>query len=106
MSSYSQGALVVRSTAPSLPAETMAKINSVLPFGDLRNRAAITRAEGKILTVCHENDAMCSGGFVAVERLACIEDAGTAARFVIQEAQGERTPWSIETLHASRLTRT
>ncbi|GJC83077.1 cutinase [Colletotrichum liriopes] len=57
MSGYSQGALVVRSTAETLPAETMAKINSVLTFGDPRNPAAISGAESKTKITCHENDA-------------------------------------------------
>ncbi|KAF2684258.1 carbohydrate esterase family 5 protein [Lentithecium fluviatile CBS 122367] len=87
MSGYSQGALVVRSTAASLPAETMAKINSVVTFGDPGNQTAITGAEGKRLTVCHENDAVCSGGFITVDHLTYAEDADTAAQFVIQKAQ-------------------
>lgn len=86
MSGYSQGALVVRSTADTLPAETMSKVNSVVTFGDPRNQTAITGAEGKRLTVCHENDAVCSGGFINVDHLTYGDDATTAAQFVVQKA--------------------
>ncbi|KAL2881993.1 hypothetical protein SGCOL_002732 [Colletotrichum sp. CLE4] len=86
MSGYSQGALVVRSTANSLPAATMAKINSVLTFGDPGNPGAITGAEGKTKIICHENDAVCSGGFITVDHLTYAEDADAAAQFVLQMA--------------------
>ncbi|KAJ4286510.1 hypothetical protein N0V90_013210 [Kalmusia sp. IMI 367209] len=86
MSGYSQGALVVRGTADSLPADTMSKVNSVVTFGDPRNQTAITGAEGKRLTICHENDAVCSGGFITVDHLTYGEDAATAAQFVIEQA--------------------
>ncbi|EXF77964.1 cutinase [Colletotrichum fioriniae PJ7] len=86
MSGYSQGALVVRSTANSLPAATMAKINSVLTFGDPGNPGAITGAEGKTKIICHDNDAVCSGGFITVDHLTYAEDADAAAQFVLQMA--------------------
>ncbi|KXH65711.1 cutinase [Colletotrichum salicis] len=86
MSGYSQGALVVRSTANSLPAATMAKINSVLTFGDPGNPDAITGAEGKTKIICHDNDAVCSGGFITVDHLTYAEDADAAAQFVLQMA--------------------
>lgn len=89
MSGYSQGALVVRSTANSLPAATMAKINSVLTFGDPGNPGAITGAEGKTKIICHDNDAVCSGGFITVDHLTYAEDADAAAQFVLQMASGK-----------------
>ncbi|ORY10986.1 hypothetical protein BCR34DRAFT_625041 [Clohesyomyces aquaticus] len=82
ISSYCQGALVVRGTAASLPTETMAKINSVLTFSDPGNQ----------LTVCHENDAVCSDEFITVDHLMHGEDANTAANFVIQKSQGGAGP--------------
>ncbi|KAF2653706.1 carbohydrate esterase family 5 protein [Lophiostoma macrostomum CBS 122681] len=89
MSGYSQGALVLRSTASSLPADTMAKINSVVTFGDPGNPAAITGAEGKTLIVCHENDAVCKGGFITVDHLTYADDADAAAGFVVGKVGGE-----------------
>ncbi|KAF1966327.1 cutinase [Bimuria novae-zelandiae CBS 107.79] len=86
MSGYSQGSLVVRSTAKSLPAGTMSKINSVITFGDPRGKSAIPGAVGKQLTICHPNDAVCSGGFITVDHLTYGEDANTAAQFVVQQA--------------------
>ncbi|KAK6213745.1 cutinase [Colletotrichum tabaci] len=86
MSGYSQGALVVRSIAKSLPARTMAKINLVLTFGDYRNLAAIPGADGRTEIICHENDAVCSGGFITVDHLTYGEDASAAAQFVVQRA--------------------
>ncbi|KAL1597154.1 hypothetical protein SLS60_008736 [Paraconiothyrium brasiliense] len=86
MSGYSQGALVLRSTANSLPADTMAKVNSVVTFGDPGNPDAITGAEGKTLIICHENDAVCKGGFITVDHLTYADNATTAAQFVVQKA--------------------
>ncbi|CAO2656490.1 Nn.00g052930.m01.CDS01 [Neocucurbitaria sp. VM-36] len=86
MSGYSQGALVVRSTAASLPADTMSQVSSVVTFGDPRNQTSITGAEGKTLIICHQNDAVCSGGFITIDHLTYGEDATTAAQFVIQQA--------------------
>ncbi|OHW96995.1 cutinase [Colletotrichum incanum] len=88
MSGYSQGALVVRSAAETLPAEIMAKINAVLTFGDPRNPAAIPGAEGKTKIICHENDAVCSGGFITIDHLTYGEDVSAAAQFVLQKASG------------------
>ncbi|KAM0283107.1 hypothetical protein ACHAQH_002711 [Verticillium albo-atrum] len=86
MSGYSQGALVVRSTADTLPAETMVKVNSVLTFGDPRNPAPITGADGKTLIICQANDAVCSGGFINVAHLTYGANANVAAEFVVQRA--------------------
>ncbi|KAH7093019.1 cutinase [Paraphoma chrysanthemicola] len=86
MSGYSQGALVVRSTAASLPAATMAKVNSVVTFGDPGNPGPITGAQDKTLIICHENDAVCQGGFITVDHLTYADDASTAAAFVLQKA--------------------
>ncbi|PVI02981.1 carbohydrate esterase family 5 protein [Periconia macrospinosa] len=87
VSGYSQGALVVRGTAEALPADVMSKVSSVVTFGDPRNPTAITGAEGKTLIVCHEDDAVCSGGFITVDHLTYADDADSAARFVVQKAE-------------------
>ncbi|KAF1950723.1 cutinase-domain-containing protein [Byssothecium circinans] len=87
ISGYSQGALVLRSTADKLPAETMAKISSVVTFGDPRNPNAIKGSEGKTLITCHENDAVCKGGFITIDHLTYAQDAPAVAKFVVQKAQ-------------------
>ncbi|KXJ85012.1 cutinase, partial [Microdochium bolleyi] len=83
MSGYSQGALVVRSTADSLPADTMSKINSVVTFGDPRNQTPITGGEGKTMVVCLPDDAVCSGGFINIAHLTYGSEAPAAAQFVV-----------------------
>ncbi|KAH7010613.1 cutinase [Microdochium trichocladiopsis] len=86
MSGYSQGALVVRSTADSLPADTMSKINSVVTFGDPRNQTPITGGEGKTMVVCLPDDAVCSGGFINIAHLTYGSEAPAAAQFVVEQA--------------------
>ncbi|KAF6805587.1 cutinase [Colletotrichum sojae] len=86
VSGYSQGALVVRSTTHSLPAATIAKISSVVLFGDPGNPAPVPGAEGKTMVFCHEDDAVCNGGFITVDHLTYAEDASAAAQFVLQRA--------------------
>ncbi|KAF1828557.1 cutinase [Decorospora gaudefroyi] len=88
MSGYSQGALVLRSTAESLPADTMAKINSVVTFGDPGNPDPIPQADGKSMIICAPDDAVCSGGFINVAHLTYGDNADEAARFVMQQAAG------------------
>jgi cutinase len=89
MSGYSQGALVVRSTADTLPADIMAKIDSVLTFGDPRNPNPITGADGKTMIICQANDSVCSGGFINVAHLTYGANATMAAQFVVERANGE-----------------
>ena len=78
----------MRSTADSLPAETMAKINSVLTFGDPRNPAPITGADGKTMIICQADDSVCSGGFINVAHLTYGANATVAAQFIVQKAIG------------------
>jgi hypothetical protein len=85
MAGYSQGALVVRSTADSVPAATMSKVNSIVTFGDPKNPSTITNGENKTLIVCHPEDTVCSGGFINVDHLTYAEDADRAAEFVVQK---------------------
>ncbi|GJC99383.1 cutinase [Colletotrichum higginsianum] len=86
MSGYSRGALVVRSTAEP---EQWPRSTRSLTFGDPRHLAVIPGADGKTKITCHENDAVCSGGFITVDHLTYGEDASVAARFVVQRASGE-----------------
>jgi cutinase len=39
-----------------------------------------------MLIICHEDDAMCSGGFFTVEHLTYADDADSAALLIIQKA--------------------
>lgn len=86
MSGYSQGALVVRSTADSLPAETMARINSVVTFGDPRNQTPIIGGGGKTMVICLPEDSVCQGGFINIAHLTYGSEASAAAEFVMQLA--------------------
>ncbi|KAH6686400.1 cutinase [Plectosphaerella plurivora] len=88
LSGYSQGALVLRSTADTLPAATMARISSIVTFGDPRNPQPITGGEGKTLIICQESDAVCSGGFINVAHLTYGANATVAAQFVVEKASG------------------
>lgn len=67
----------------------MSKISSVVTFGDPRNMAAITGADGKTLVICHENDSVCNGGFINIDHLTYGDDATAAAQFVIQKGDSE-----------------
>jgi len=54
LSGYSQGAQLVHLAAASLPANTTAKISSVVLFGDPKNGTAIQGiAADRVLTICH-----------------------------------------------------
>ncbi|KAF3350607.1 Sugar transporter STL1 [Verticillium dahliae VDG2] len=66
----------------------MAKVSSVVTFGDPRNPAPIAGADGKTLILCHPNDAVCSGGFITVAHLTYGANATAAAAFVVQKAHG------------------
>jgi hypothetical protein len=100
MSGYSQGALVLRSTAETLPANTMAKINSVVTFGDPGNPKPIPNADRKSMIICAADDAVCKGGFINVAHLTYGDNATMAAQFVMQQARGECT--CIQTYEFSR----
>ncbi|KPM40477.1 hypothetical protein AK830_g6084 [Neonectria ditissima] len=89
MSGYSQGALVVRSTAELLPAETMSKVNSIVTFGDPQNQAPITGGEGKTMVICLAKDSVCNGGFINVAHLTYGSEVDAAAQFVVQKAGGQ-----------------
>lgn len=90
MSGYSQGALVVRSTADAVPAQTMARVDSVVTFGDPGDQAPITGAEGKTLVICREDDAVCDGGFINIDHLNYGANVSTAAQFVVDRVDGEQ----------------
>ena len=62
MSGYSQGGQVVHNTAKAMEAATMAKINSVVIFGDPQSQTPVTGAENKTLVICHSDDNICSNG--------------------------------------------
>jgi cutinase len=63
MSGYSQGAQLVHNAAGMLDAQTAAKVNSVVMFGDPDEGQALPGiAASKVLTVCHAGDNICDGG--------------------------------------------
>ncbi|OAL46516.1 cutinase [Pyrenochaeta sp. DS3sAY3a] len=85
MSGYSQGALVLRSTAATLPPVVMSRISAVVTFGDPRNPATITGAGDRSLIICNPLDTVCKGGFINIAHLTYAEDADKAALFVVQK---------------------
>ncbi|KAN0104468.1 Cutinase domain containing protein [Hyaloscypha variabilis] len=88
LSGYSQGAQLVHLAAASLPANTTAKISSVVLFGDPKNGTAIQGiAADRVLTICHSGDDICKGSDdIGISHLNYSLDAGTAAMFALGSA--------------------
>jgi cutinase len=84
LSGYSQGGQLVHNAAAMLPASTMAKVSSVVIFGDPQNGkpvANVTAANVKI--ICHPRDNICQGGdLIRVPHLTYGLNAADAAQFV------------------------
>lgn len=88
MSGYSQGGQLVHNAANILGTANMAKVNSVVIFGDPDNGQAVMGADGKTKVICHDGDNICTGGdLILAPHLTYSEDAGDAASFVIQQAR-------------------
>ncbi|XMA20226.1 hypothetical protein WAI453_013017 [Rhynchosporium graminicola] len=89
MSGYSQGCLLVRNAAAMLPAATMAKVNSVVMFGDPRDGKPVTNYDAaKTLVVCHALDNICAGGdLILIDHLTYSGDAVSAAAFASSHAK-------------------
>lgn len=87
MSGYSQGGQLVHKAASIVGAAGMAKVSSVVIFGDPLNGQPVTGAETKTKVVCHDGDDICKGGdLVLLPHLTYSLDAGDAATFVAQQA--------------------
>jgi len=88
MSGYSQGGQLVHNAAKLLPADTMAKVSSVVIFGDPNNGKPVTGASAsKTLIICHAGDNICDGGSVILlPHITYAENADQAASFVIAKA--------------------
>lgn len=92
MSGYSQGGQVVHNTANALGAATMAKINSIVIFGDPESQTNVTGGQGKTLVICHPDDNVCSDGdFILPAHLTYGFDSPQAGEFVAKMA-GVATP--------------
>ncbi|PMD23136.1 carbohydrate esterase family 5 protein [Hyaloscypha hepaticicola] len=80
--------VAVMCAAAALPANTTAKISSVVLFGDPKNGTAIQGiAADKVLTICHTGDDICKGGDdISLSHLNYSLDAGTAAMFALGSA--------------------
>jgi cutinase len=85
VSGYSQGGQIVHNAAKLLPAATMAKVNSVVIFGDPDDGTAVAGASAaRTLVICHETDDIClHGDLILLAHLTYAEDAGQAAAFVV-----------------------
>ncbi|RDW85920.1 cutinase-1 [Coleophoma crateriformis] len=88
MSGYSQGGQLVHNAAKMMPAAMVAKVNSVVIFGDPDNGKPVTGVSAaKTKVICHQGDNICAGGdTILTPHLTYSNDAGTAAAFVAQMA--------------------
>jgi cutinase len=89
LAGYSQGAQVVHLAAAQLPNTTMAKVSSVVLFGDPRNGTAVQGVDaGRTMVVCHAGDNICQGGdLILPAHLNYSSDATAAAMFVMQKSR-------------------
>lgn len=88
MAGYSQGGQIVHNAAKLLSAQTMAKVSSVVIFGDPDNGQAVTGVSAaKTLVICHEGDNICQqGDVILLPHLTYAENAAQAASFVVANA--------------------
>lgn len=104
MSGYSQGGQLVHNAAAMMPAAMMAKVSSVVIFGDpgqcrfsrccelqltpIDNGKPVAGASAaKTKVICHTGDNICAGGdAILTPHLTYSTDAGTAAAFVATAA--------------------
>jgi cutinase len=89
LSGYSQGAQVVHLAAASLPANTTAKISSVVLFGDPRNGTVVQGVDAaRVVTFCNKGDNICQGGdAILPAHLNYSSNAAGAAMFVMQKSR-------------------
>jgi cutinase len=88
MSGYSQGGQLVHNAAKQLPAATMAKVSSVIIFGDPDNGEAVAGiSQSKVQVNCHAGDNICQhGDLILVPHLTYADSATKAAAFVVANA--------------------
>ncbi|KAH6712380.1 cutinase [Leptodontidium sp. MPI-SDFR-AT-0119] len=89
MSGYSQGGQLIHNAAAMLPSATMAKISSVVIFGDPNNGKPVAGADAaKTIVICHPGDDICDGGdLVLLEHLTYSKDTVQAATFAASRAR-------------------
>jgi cutinase len=88
MSGYSQGGQLVHNAAKQIPAATMAKVSSVVIFGDPDDGQAVAGASAaNTKVICHTGDNICQGGsLILTPHLTYSQNAGEAASFVVGKA--------------------
>lgn len=76
--------MVVHNAADNLDAATMAKVSSVVLFGDPYSRKPVANiASSKVKVICHAGDNICEGGsIILLPHLTYAGDADSAADFV------------------------
>ncbi len=89
LSGYSQGAQVVHLATAQMANTTVAKISSVVLFGDPRNGTAVQGIDAaRVMTACHAGDNICAGGdLVLPAHLNYSSDAPAAAMFAMQRSR-------------------
>lgn len=87
MSGYSQGGQIVHNAAALLGVSTMARVSSVVIFGDPLSKTQVTGASGKTKIFCNAGDNICDGGIlVGLQHLTYGLNAGAAADYVMDMA--------------------
>ncbi|KAK3933611.1 cutinase [Diplogelasinospora grovesii] len=87
MSGYSQGGQIVHNAAKLLPAATMAKVSSVVIFGDPDYPTPVVNVPAsQQLVICHAGDNICQAGdLILLPHLTYAIDADQAAAFVVAQ---------------------
>lgn len=87
MGGYSQGGQLVHNAAKILGEQSMAKVSSVVIFGDPLDGTAVTGAGSKTKVFCNTLDNICDGGdIILAAHLTYSQDAEEAASFVVSQA--------------------
>ncbi|ATZ46322.1 hypothetical protein BCIN_01g09430 [Botrytis cinerea B05.10] len=85
LSGYSQGAQLVHNAAKTLSAAVTAKIAAVVMFGDPDYGQAVgTVPSSKVLSICHDQDIICTGSGGFTTHLTYSDDAPTASAFIVK----------------------
>ncbi|KAJ8069602.1 hypothetical protein OCU04_000040 [Sclerotinia nivalis] len=84
LSGYSQGAQVLHNAAKTLSTAVTARIAAVVMFGDPDNGQAVgTVPTSKVLSICHNQDIICTKLGWFTTHLTYSEDAQTASDFIV-----------------------
>ncbi|CAD6441405.1 271631ca-8155-4618-879a-dd8ae6293e82 [Sclerotinia trifoliorum] len=84
LSGYSQGAQLLHNAASTLSAAVTARIAAVVMFGDPDNGKAVgTVPTSKVLSICHDQDIVCTGSGWFTTHLTYSTNAQAASDFIV-----------------------